>query len=840
MEVRPGVSAPKGNSEPAARDLAPGEKLGRYAILESVGRGAMGVVYAAYDSELDRKIALKVLNPNRARASPVAPARLVREAKAMARLAHPNVIAIHDVGEFEGQVFLAMEFLGGGTLRTWLDARPRAWRECLDLFLAAGRGLAAAHEAGLVHRDFKPDNVLLDKQQRPRVVDFGLAREAAAGDDETRETALEVSQITETSRAAGGHHLETLTRTGTLVGTPAYMAPEQFLGELADERSDQFSFCVALYEALFGARPFAGDNVLSLSLNVTSGNVRPVPKDRVVPTWIRRVIARGLQSKPADRYPTMAALIAALEDDPAARRRRRLITGGVVAVVVASLLVAGQMVRRRRQELERQIAAHLAQATESATRARAQAAEARRLREQALTAFDAMERERGEGVWRQALTQVPAAEATFDRAARALESALVLDSGRADVRGQLAAVLEEQLQLAQVFLRQDRARALEGRLLAQDADGSRARRLRAPGTLVLAVKPEGGRATLVRYERDPASGRRVAQPVKDFAPAASAPLPAGSYRLALAASGHEDVAYPFEVRPGQRVVVDVTLPPAGAVPAGFVYVPAGEFWYGDADEQLRTQFLDTAPLHRRSTGAFLIARHETTFREWITFLDSLPPARRDRLSPDVSVSTRGSMRLSYGAGGWQLAFQPTTQRYEARQGEPIVYQGRKLRARQDWLEFPATGMSPQDAEQYLAWLRSSGRVPRARLCTELEWERAARGADDRLFPHGDELHADDANFDVTYGRVPAAYGPDVVGAHPLSTSPFGVQDLAGNALELALSAEKKNDFVIRSGAYYFGTATARSNNRSPIPSTFRDVAAGLRVCASALDLNGGH
>ena len=167
-----------------AGDLDTGARIGRYVIIERVGTGAMGVVYGAYDPELDRKIALKLLKPGQG-VKDTARARLLREAKAIARLQHPNVVAVHDVGVFEDQVFLAMEFVAGGTMRELARGEDRArWREIVDVFVAGGRGLAAAHAAGLVHRDFKPDNVLLDKEGRPRVVDFGIARQAGAGDDE--------------------------------------------------------------------------------------------------------------------------------------------------------------------------------------------------------------------------------------------------------------------------------------------------------------------------------------------------------------------------------------------------------------------------------------------------------------------------------------------------------------------------------------------------------------------------------------------------------------------------------------------------------------------------------
>ncbi len=228
--------------DPSAEALERGAAVGRYVILDRIGAGGMGVVYAAYDPELDRRVALKLLRTDRFAAP--GHLRLLREAKALARLTHPNVVAVHDAGTFGDQVFVAMELVEGETLRQWLEAGARSWREVLDRLLAAGRGLAAAHAAGLVHRDFKPENVLLGRDGRVRVVDFGLAKALA---DAAEEPAAPDS---------GGELASPLTEWGAVLGTPAYMAPEQIRGIAADARSDQFSFCVALYEALYGERPF--------------------------------------------------------------------------------------------------------------------------------------------------------------------------------------------------------------------------------------------------------------------------------------------------------------------------------------------------------------------------------------------------------------------------------------------------------------------------------------------------------------------------------------------------------------------------------------------------------
>jgi formylglycine-generating enzyme required for sulfatase activity/tRNA A-37 threonylcarbamoyl transferase component Bud32 len=812
--------------EPSLLDT--GERLGRYLIIERVGNGAMGVVYGAYDPELDRKIALKLLKGREVGQEDAARARLLREAKAMARLAHPNVIAVHDVGIFDGQVFLAMEFLGGGTLKSWLAAGPRHWREVLDVFVAAGRGLAAAHAAGLVHRDFKPENVLLDREGRPRVVDFGLAREAAASQHGSGDGSVAVTATEETS----GNHLETLTRTGAIMGTPAYMAPEQIAGDATDERTDQFSFCVALYEALYGGRPFRGESLLRLLHRVTEGELEPTPEDREVPTWIRRALLRGLKADPAQRWPSMAPLIAALQDDPAARHRRRLLLGTASALLLAGVMVVAAMARHRHQEAEQAIGRHLNDAALAAQSGRAMADELRELRRRSFAAFDAVDRPRGEELWQRALALVPAADGAFQHAQQAYETVLVLDSSRAQARRALADLIYERVLLARDLHRDEQAGLLAA-LLDRHDDGGRAAELRRPATLMLRIAPVTASIAIERYRYDLPSGRRVALPVSDaLASGAAATLPPGSYRLQARAPGYADTVDTFELEIGQRREVDLRLVPAAVVPTGFVPIPPGEFWFGDADEGLRTKFLDTVPIHRRRTGAFAIARHETSFREWIEFLGALSPVERGRHAPHLSGMVGGALRLSPSEGGWQIVLRPTSQRYTAREGEPIIYAGRNRLARQDWLDFPVTGVAPADVDRYLRWLRETGRVPHARLCTEVEWERAARGADDRAYPHGDELAPEDANFDLTYGRVDSAVGPDAVGAHPSSRSPFGVDDMAGNVLELVRSSVAPQGFVLRGGAYFFNAATCRLTNRTAVWSTFRDVTSGIRVCAS--------
>jgi eukaryotic-like serine/threonine-protein kinase len=306
--------------------------VGRFELRELLGAGAMGVVYAAYDPELDRLVALKLLRelPGRAQ-DPERHRRLQREAKAMARLRHPNVVQVHEVGSHEGQTFVAMELIAGSSLREWLAAGPRPWTQTLELFVAAGHGLAAAHSSGLLHRDFKPDNVLLEAASgRVFVSDFGLARPLALVEHSIVDTAEELVEDT---------LAESLTQTGTCVGTPAYMAPEA-LGGLLEARADQFSFCASLYEALYGVRPFAGATMTELTLAKTRRElVAPTPaRARSVPRWLRRIVLRGLAPAPDDRFASIDALLDAIE---AARRRRRAAKFGAVAAGLVASLSAG-------------------------------------------------------------------------------------------------------------------------------------------------------------------------------------------------------------------------------------------------------------------------------------------------------------------------------------------------------------------------------------------------------------------------------------------------------------------------------------------------------------------
>jgi eukaryotic-like serine/threonine-protein kinase len=310
-----------------------GARLGRYEIRRVVGAGGMGVVLAGHDAELGREVAIKVVASD----SDDARARLVREAQAMAKLSHPNVVTVHEVMRLDGRAAIVMELVDGTDLGKWRNAKPRTWREIVEAYLQAGRGLAAAHRAGLVHRDFKPSNALVDRDGVVRVTDFGLVRSA---DPEPLDEAR--------GEPAHGDVLRLdLTAPGVRMGTPAYMAPEQHAGELVDARSDQWSFACSLYEALWKQRPFAGETTEELSGAKSSGAIRPEPPAPKIPRRLRAAIRKAMARDPDDRFPSMQELLAELA---LSRPRRQLaaVIGG--AVVVAGAIAFAVVSRGRAVE----------------------------------------------------------------------------------------------------------------------------------------------------------------------------------------------------------------------------------------------------------------------------------------------------------------------------------------------------------------------------------------------------------------------------------------------------------------------------------------------------------
>jgi hypothetical protein len=324
----PPAQAPEkpGPTQPTSQT---GRVLGRYTLAERLGVGAMGVVHRAEDRDLGRSVAVKLLH----RPDSSFTERLIREARSMAQVNHPNVVAVYDVGVADGTTYIAMELVAGVSLRVWQQGR-RTIPELLEAYIAAGRGLAAAHAAGIVHRDFKPDNVIVGAGVgadggRVRVTDFGLAA------------------VQPTDEESSPHGEIELTYSGAILGTPAYMSPEQFTGGNLDPRTDQFNFCVALYEALYGSRPFHGKTFQELGENVCDGMVLPPPAGTQVSGALRAIVLRGLSARPGDRYPTMDHLLEELDRDRARPWRRASLIAAALAILLGVGLLTDLTLRDR-------------------------------------------------------------------------------------------------------------------------------------------------------------------------------------------------------------------------------------------------------------------------------------------------------------------------------------------------------------------------------------------------------------------------------------------------------------------------------------------------------------
>ncbi|WP_198154463.1 serine/threonine-protein kinase [Plesiocystis pacifica] len=341
------------------------ETIDRFVVLDVLGSGAMGIVYAAWDPQLDRRVALKVVRPGKGGGD--AESRLVREAQGMARLSHPNVVSVFDVGAHAGGVWIAMEFVAGETLHARIGEGGLDWRERLELYRQAGEGLCAAHEAGLVHRDFKPENVLIGAQGRVRVADFGLVRPSDQGaetlpDPIRGDELLAHARVSESGErdpefgalqtmaastrslglASGSGMSARLTMDEAWLGTPRFMSPEQFQRMPADARSDQFSFCVALYHALYEEWPFQaeGGGFFELAAAVTLGSAPTLPSHTAIPPQIGAALLRGLAREPEDRFPDMRALLDALELAPPQRRRWPWLLASLGGAMAAAALTA--------------------------------------------------------------------------------------------------------------------------------------------------------------------------------------------------------------------------------------------------------------------------------------------------------------------------------------------------------------------------------------------------------------------------------------------------------------------------------------------------------------------
>jgi serine/threonine protein kinase/formylglycine-generating enzyme required for sulfatase activity len=513
------------------------------------------------------------------------------------------------------------------------------------------------------------------------------------------------------------------------------------------------------------------------------------------------------------------------------RAQRLLLTWGLPAAIAVALLAVGKgrYDRLQSQRVHREVAQKAlvdAEATAQASRA---------ARREAHTLFDAHQSADGEARWLAALEASRQAEVAYRQAESAFERALQADPSSEELHRGLARLLADRIASAREHAPHASVETLWTRLAAHDLGGEERRRLEAPARVSIETVPPGAQ---VHIERQVLIDGRYQARVEDAerpVPLLDAEVKPGSVVFVLRRPGHVEVRLPMVLEAGQRYALRVALPAAADAPKDFIYIPPGTFLQGSADDEgLRRFFLGAPPIHARRTGAYWIGRHEVTFGEWLDFLEALPPDERARRTPGsnglIRQNTLGLTRL--GPQRWKLSLQVTQHRYEAVSGTPFRYRGRERRVEQDWLRFPVSSISFADAQAYVAWLSATGRVPGARLCSDVEWERAARGADGRSFPASEELSADDANHDVTYGRVAEAFGPDMVGSHPGSRSPFGLEDTAGNVWELTHEAGTPSRPIMRGGSSYHEQLSSRLNNREASEPSQRDVLLGLRVCAT--------
>jgi serine/threonine protein kinase/formylglycine-generating enzyme required for sulfatase activity len=536
--------------------------------------------------------------------------------------------------------------------------------------------------------------------------------------------------------------------------------------------------------------------------------------------WHKRQLAEVRTLDPETMAPREVEFLAAGQQ---AITRRRIMRGAVIAALIAAVVAIGLTVDEgARRDVEKVIAQNTALATTAFTEARQLATQRDAARARSFALFDAGEWSDGETAWTD-VEALAAREASRYRAASSyLETALSVAPSRASLRRQLADVLFERLVRAEADRNHALADELAGRLAAYD-DGRYKSALDAYARVELDVEPADARIFL---ERPGTPRTAVEQRSQALAP--------GHVVFEVEAPGRATVRMPVLLARGRTSKVRVELPLASAVPPNMIYVPPGRFLFGSADSSdLRRGFLNTPPVHEVTTGAYLIGRYEVTLGEWIAFLDDLPADERRRRTPS-SRTTLSSLELTELAPKrWKLTLTPTTRTYTAETGQRLRYDGRKTRADQDWMRFPVAAVSFEDALAYTAWLDRTKRIPGARLCTEYEWERAARGADGRTFPSGATLAPDDANIDVTYGREPLAFGPDEVGSHPASRSPFGADDMAGNVWEWTRSVADREAPLARGGGWYNAELSSRSANREVGEPTQRNVLMGVRVCAAA-------
>ena len=533
-------------------------------------------------------------------------------------------------------------------------------------------------------------------------------------------------------------------------------------------------------------------------------------------------------------------LLSTIEADFLAQSRRHARRGwllkrlGVLAVIAALIGTYGVVHLRASHERDAKVTRHVNAGEVALEEASRLAAILATEEDAAFAHFDQGKPQEGEVAWSTALGLRTQVREALGRAGREFETAVALDPGRVDTRTRFAEILYRRALEADARSAGAERDELLARMALYDVDGSLAWKWAEPAQISLHADAPGTTISLVRYAQEEMSPQ-VATPVDvPTLPWDALELPPGSYRATLQPPGSGTLQLPFILRRGEAVSLEVPTAPLASAPQGFVYVPPARFLFGGGqDEELRKGFHHTVPMHEVTVGGYYISRFETTFGQWIEYLEALPPADRAAHLPSVHAGGfEGALSLEdLGDSQWRITFQPTATQYSAEIGESIVYPARSRNQRQDWLRIPVVGLTAAAATAYASWLDRSGRIPGARLCTDREWEFAARGADGREYPHGTSLEPSDANFDETYDKDPAAMGPDAVGSHPASESPFGLHDAAGNVWEWVTSSLEPGGHAARGGSFYFGANTGRTYNRETPEPSFRDTSVGFRLCA---------
>ncbi|HNN93341.1 MAG TPA: SUMF1/EgtB/PvdO family nonheme iron enzyme, partial [Pseudomonadota bacterium] len=517
----------------------------------------------------------------------------------------------------------------------------------------------------------------------------------------------------------------------------------------------------------------------------------------------------------------------------ALQRRQQLRRALALLVpIAAALLYAGYQVKQK-HDLRVRVDHHFNEATSQLQHAKAAAADLAQLRKQALALYDSKKREAGDAQWGTVLEKVTEVDELYAHASQEFEAALTLDGFRDDIRDQLAHALYERAIFAESDSTPSKRRDLLARLALYDRTGALARAWNKPARIQLSTNPAGAAVSISQYSESKSKKFTLTNEIAlGYTPLANFEQSPGSYLITINRTGYAPIRYPILLRRGEDLSLSIDLLAENKLPKNFVHIPAGRFLFGsNADEGLRISFVATAPLHERTTGSYLIGRYEVTIGEWLEFLRDLSPAERQQVSIK-GADLGGVIDLSeLPDARWQLTFKSGDRPYTAASDEPFIYKGRKQRESQNWLSFPVTGPTLAMAQRYATWLRQTGRVPGARLCTEYEWERAGRGADGREFPNGNALSPSDANYDETYGKDPLLVGPDEVGSHPASMSPFGVFDITGNAAEWMLPMIDASEALLRSGGWFVFATGCRVATRYTLAAGYRDATAGFRICA---------